>query len=491
MSKIFASLAPSLPYKESRDASATVEANSSLRKNRRSHSPCGSKMLLGECENGDAVIAKRILCFREWCPNCGQYMSKAHMRRFSSFLPKFEQISTMGVFEIEFPIEDRNKKKLRTKSGLRKTTEAIRDVIVGRRCGRRGRINGFFDRAFSYIHWYGDYYGLINASTFNLDMLEEQNNKKDKAPYPYVDDFRTLINEWVMCGGRNLVFNPNTKTIYRGAVPHQYQDRAFRQVARFATKYKFKVKQYDRIAANPHWNVVTDAGYISEEKLEDIKAALRKALHCPNLIVHYHYKTEPGQMVQALKYISRATFLDENWDYELANEIFQFRNVRWWGDWKQEKVWEADGDEFYKTIATVEAGKCPVCRHNIKWCHDLKPAANIDILQRQGKVLPLGADIYLLAIRPGDRLPLDDKDSGGNIKKQQSLNGEAEEIKIKGDMLKRRAAYFVALHTLGNNVSDLIKKKRHIRIYDKYWDDPYSEGFIEPDSEYPVNFNAG
>jgi hypothetical protein len=218
-------------------------------------------------------------------------------------------------------------------------------------------------------------------------------------------------------------------------------------------------------------------------KLEEIKAALRKSLHCDDLIVHYHYKTEEGQMVQALKYITRSTFLDESWDYELAKEIYLFRNVRWWGDWKQEKVWEADGDEFYQKIADVEMGKCPVCSHKIHWRKETKESENIDILQQRGLAIPLGADIYLLAIRPGDSLPLDNKDLIKDIKRQQSLSGERQIIDVTTRTLKRRGSYLTdqIVHWRRYDIRQQDKSQRLRRSsWDPYWDDPNSEGFMDP-----------
>ena len=129
---------------------------------------------------------------------------------------------------------------------MRDTTNTIVDILAGKRCGRRGRVGGYFERGLVRWHWYGE-----------------------KRP-----------GKW-----------------------------------------------------NPHLNVLVDGGHLDKKVLKNIKAELRSTLNVPDLIVHYSYFDKPGQIVQKARYVTRATFTNESWNYYMANELYNFRNMRWWGKW--------------------------------------------------------------------------------------------------------------------------------------------------------------
>jgi hypothetical protein len=136
---------------------------------------------------------------------------------------------------------------------------------------------------------------------------------------------------------------------------------------------------------NPHANVLVDSSFIENEKLEAIKATLRQALNVPDLIVHYSFYDKPGQMFQKVEYITRATFRDYDWNPYMANELFNFRNQRWWGTWKDAPAWGADQLEETDVDGLLDIGKlqggiCPDCGqplrtlyrskldgHEVKW----------------------------------------------------------------------------------------------------------------------------
>jgi hypothetical protein len=122
---------------------------------------------------------------------------------------------------------------------------------------------------------------------------------------------------------------------------------------------------------NPHANVLVDAGFIPAEKLEEIKQALREALNVPDLIVHYSFVDTPGQMFQKIEYITRATFLKYEWSPYMAAQLFNFRNQRWWGDWKQEPVWGVDAldktdVDGLLAVGKLQGGHCPDCGCDLK-----------------------------------------------------------------------------------------------------------------------------
>jgi hypothetical protein len=173
-----------------------------------------------------------------------------------------------------------------SKDDLRGTTKTIVDILAGKRCGRRGRVGGYFSRGLGRWHWFGE-----------------------KRPGKY----------------------------------------------------------------NPHFNVLVDGGLMEPELLEAVKADLRTALNCPELIVHYSYFDKPGQMVQKGRYVTRATFRQESWSPYMANELYNFRNMRWWGNWKGEPVWqladaarEGEDVEGLDAVSNLQAGVCPDCGQPLK-----------------------------------------------------------------------------------------------------------------------------
>lgn len=129
---------------------------------------CGSYALMSECSTGDHHFAKRIVCGREWCPECGENRSAAHNRRISRVLPKAMQISNMGYFVIEFPdfyrkIGQAGVDEIQgwcySKDALNDTSKRIVEIMAGKRgAGGRGakRKGGYFSRGLLRWHWFGD-----------------------------------------------------------------------------------------------------------------------------------------------------------------------------------------------------------------------------------------------------------------------------------------------------------------------------------------------
>lgn len=269
---------------------------------------CGTKAIVTRCTNdeGQHYWAKRLYCGQEWCPVCGEKGSHTHLRRVSKWVPKARQLENMGYLVIEWPVRYRKVGRVAEYEGdtradpgdgqghvyshdaLRATTNAIIEVLAGKRKGRKGRVDGFFGRGVLRWHWYGD------------------------------DD---------------------------------PQGRGY----------------------NPHVNVLVDAGRLSKQRLNALKQALRDSLRVPDLIVHYHYTTKPAQMMFWLRYVTRATFRDYTWDGYMARQLYNFRNSRWWGNWKGEPVWGVTPDidaeaGLLEKLLSIGSGKCPVCHCQLeKW----------------------------------------------------------------------------------------------------------------------------
>jgi hypothetical protein len=123
---------------------------------------------------------------------------------------------------------------------------------------------------------------------------------------------------------------------------------------------------------NPHLNVLVDGGYLRPELLQEIKATLREALNVPDLIVNYSYTEEPRKMVHRMRYITRSTFRVRAWNDYMANELYNFRNMRWWGSWKDELAWsfdeggESEESEGLQAVSQLQSGMCPDCGRPLK-----------------------------------------------------------------------------------------------------------------------------
>ncbi|GAH98854.1 unnamed protein product, partial [marine sediment metagenome] len=107
---------------------------------------CGAWALVGQCRNGHCFAAK-LYCGREWCSEC---RDQVHRRRIARWLPKAQQLESMGYWDITFPMNLRL--LLRNKVILRK---------VGKKAVAALRAQGFA-RGLRRWHWFGDTPGLYN-----------------------------------------------------------------------------------------------------------------------------------------------------------------------------------------------------------------------------------------------------------------------------------------------------------------------------------------
>jgi len=286
--------------------------------------PCPGHFLIGSCENGHR-FAKEILCHREWCPTCGQKWSEAHQRKFSRWLLKVQQMRQLGYFVIEWPLASRF--QLRSKAALEDAGKMVKQVLSGeweieRRRQRGERISRqrdgdirawWFPRGLRRWHFFGDLVKELGEGMKSLAWVDEASESSSNG-------------------------------------------------------------QGDRY--NPHVNVLVPYGFITRGKFRRIKRALRAALQEPDLIVHYGYTREPARMVHALKYVTRATFLDWMWAPDVAASIYNFHNSQVWGKWDGEPAWSLGDLEGEPELAdlpdplaieSLESGICPRCGKPIEW----------------------------------------------------------------------------------------------------------------------------
>jgi len=337
---------------------------------------CPSSWLHGSDSAGHR-FAKELYCGAEWCKVCGEPDSVSHNRRFESWLPKAQQTKHLGLFVIEFPLASRDKPRHRKaldnygKLAVKVLTGAWE--IAGRRARgemlRRGEV------------------GEIKAKYFSRGMRR----------WHYFGDIKKELGK---LGMKELFTAEAEPDILAPAVK-----------------------------SNVHLNCLVDAGFIAKPWLNHIVYTLREAFNEPNLIVHYGYVTKPGRMVHLLKYTTRATFHDIEWDKWLAGQLFGFRNMRSWGKWDGPEVWslqkadisqeEADLLLKRRSLGGSEDGHSH-CYHDnliIKWS---KPRPIAELREMEG-VIELGSGYYEL---PQIKPPV------GHIQESVALSWQREALRI-------------------------------------------------------------
>ena len=165
---------------------------------------------------------------------------------------------------------------------------------------------------------------------------------------------------------------------------------------------------------HPHLNALVEGDYLPPDELERQKDYIRDRLFPysmakqlgVDLVIHYNYTRNPKRAWHWLKYVTRATFLDETWDEFLASTLFNFRNSSWWGVWGGAPKWQLPREaEKLKPLTSLGEGKHPISGKPITWNKDLVPWVLVLI----DDPIPLGGWHYLLPpIRePPSRLTLD------------------------------------------------------------------------------------
>jgi len=84
--------------------------------------------IAGECENGHR-FAKELVCGKEFCGVCGKDGSIAHNRRWLRWLPKIQQIDSLGYFVFTLP--EPSRAKYRTKKALSGLGHQVQELLKG------------------------------------------------------------------------------------------------------------------------------------------------------------------------------------------------------------------------------------------------------------------------------------------------------------------------------------------------------------------------
>lgn len=127
---------------------------------------------------------------------------------------------------------------------------------------------------------------------------------------------------------------------------------------------------------HPHVNVLVPGEWMDAVTLARIKRsfAIILGVDVDRVNVRVEVKRGPVAVLHSVRYITRATFKNQEWDPELARELVGFRNSSSWGrNW--ERVWEMpkgeekEGAEVNGALAArlLDMGVCPDCGGSIKW----------------------------------------------------------------------------------------------------------------------------
>ena len=247
---------------------------------------------------GDGLgYGKELVCGREWCPVCGKNGSTAHKRRmFSQHKRKSGKVGLSWYDKL---------------SQLKSAGYWVVEFPLRYRYAHHTKQQLEAD-------------GKLITSVLKGDYEIEQ--LRDNFGIVTNDECAFIHSEWFSEGLRRWhYFNDMPE----GALPEDVKSMVF----------------------NPHLNVLTNSGFIKKPEEEYIKGILRDAFDCPDLIVHYSYAGSPSRIVHLLSYVTRATFLNLEWDKFLAGSLYGFRNMRSWGKWDAAPVWTlADLDAVAKEI---------------------------------------------------------------------------------------------------------------------------------------------
>ncbi|GAI05908.1 unnamed protein product, partial [marine sediment metagenome] len=217
-----------------------------------------------------------------------------------------------------------------SKADLKSSTKLITDVLAGKSRGEYGRVDGYFSRGLGRWHWFGEKRpGKWNPHLNVLVDVQRLSEQKREAVQAAVDQRKEELRA----------------------------DKQTKKVGKELRGIEFYEKGI--------------SGYLPAPLLKAIQADLRVALNVPDLIVHYSYCDKPGQIIQKVRYITRATFLDYEWNPYMADELFDFRNVRWWGNWKGDPVWQlnqVEGEDVsgLGAVTNLQKGVCSDCGRPLK-----------------------------------------------------------------------------------------------------------------------------
>lgn len=120
---------------------------------------------------------------------------------------------------------------------------------------------------------------------------------------------------------------------------------------------------------HPHLHILLEARYVSPEKLKELKSVIRQITRVRNQDIHYQFTDSVSKIFHWIKYVTRPTFLEQRWDYGLAEELYNFRNSVSFGKWDDEDKWTLPEEaERWNFLVKIEGKICPICGGRLIWC---------------------------------------------------------------------------------------------------------------------------
>ena len=157
---------------------------------------------------------------------------------------------------------------------------------------------------------------------------------------------------------------------------------------------------------HPHLNVLCDGEWLTPEQLAELKDLIRRKL-LPRSIaktigkdldIRYAYRRTNKKMMHTIKYVTKASFRDIEWDEPLASALYGFHNGCFAGTWDDSPKWKLTGtDKKFNALLPLAEGKHPVSGKPIVWNRRPIPW----LLVSMETYFDIGGGYYLLPlIRP-------------------------------------------------------------------------------------------
>ncbi|MBA7712278.1 hypothetical protein ES703_121250 [subsurface metagenome] len=161
-----------------------------------------------------------------------------------------------------------------------------------------------------------------------------------------------------------------------------------------------------------HLNVLVDGGWLEPQDLDELKRKLRRLIYSKRVVdrwgdkldINYHYRNTRAEIIHTLKYCTKATFLDIEWDEPLASNLHGERYCGWWGRWDEPAKWQLpESARKLQSLVSLEQGKCPQCGSPIQWNKRVVPL--VLVLAEGGTEITAGY-YELPEIRPPPAAPV-------------------------------------------------------------------------------------
>ena len=195
---------------------------------------------------------------------------------------------------------------------------------------------------------------------------------------------------------RLIMRNPKVLTLLAKKVRRLYRRSGYRKVY---TRWHFFGSKSN--VYNPHLNVLYDGRWLSPQELADFKDLIRcKLLRRSiakeikkDLVIHHQYFRSSKKAMHRINYVTKATFLEREWDEPLAEALYGFHNACFAGHWNDPPKWHlTHKDKKLAVLAKLQEGLHPISGKPITWTR--KPIPWVLVLMRDP--VHLGGWWYLL-----------------------------------------------------------------------------------------------